>query len=147
MVQKAIIPTKIPSITEQFNPFISVSDISEYELAMEAVTIAVDTSKLTGLTLKDLNYKTEIQIPIVEYNVTDYDLESYSIVDTIEMTDPAFSELSIRKTIIEVDKIVLVSSKDLFEGDWRYLDRLKKIYKTCQEKKIPFAVMCNARLS
>jgi len=144
MVQKAIISTKIPSITEQFNPFISVSDISEYELAMEAVTIAVDTSKLKGLTLKDLNYKTEIQIPIVEYNVTDYDLESYSIVDTIEMTDPAFSELSIRKTIIEVDKIVLVSSKDLFEGDWRYLDRLKKIYKTCKEKKIPFAVMCNA---
>lgn len=105
MVQKAIIPTKIPSITEQFNPFISVSDISEYELAMEAVSLAVDT---------------------------------------FEMNDASFNEVSIRKTIIEVDQIVLVSSKDLFEGDWRYLDRLKKIHKTCQEKKIPFAVMCNA---
>ncbi len=105
MVQKAIIPTKIPSITEQFNPFISVSDISEYELAMEAVSLAVDT---------------------------------------FEMNDASFNEVSIRKTIIEVDQIVLVSSKDLFEGDWRYLDRLKKIHKTCQEKKIPFAVICNA---
>ena len=105
MVQKAIIPTKIPSITEQFNPFISVSDISEYELAMEAVSLAVDT---------------------------------------VEMNDASFNEVSIRKTIIEVDQIVLVSSKDLFEGDWRYLDRLKKIHKTCQEKKIPFAVMSNA---
>ena len=144
MIQKAIIPTKIPSITEQFNPFISVSDISEYELAMEAVRMAVDTSKLTGLTLTDLNYNTEIQISIEEYNVTDYDLESYAIIDTVEITDPSFSEVSIRNTIIEVDQIVLVSSKQLIEGDWRHLNRLKSIYKACQEKNIPFAVMCNA---
>ena len=144
MVQKAIIPTKIPSITDQFNPFIGINEVGEYEMKLDSVAIKMANLKVPGLKLNDIYGETEVEIPMSEYNLTDYDLESYTVIDTIELENPAITEISIRDYIINAPKIVLLSSKSLDEADWRNLDRVKAIQKACEEKNIPFVMMCSA---
>lgn len=144
MVQKAIIPTKIPSITDQFNPFIGIDDVGEYEMKLDSVAIKMANLKVPGLRLNDIFGETEVEIPMSEYNLTDYDLESYAILDTIELKDPSITEISIRDYIIHADRMVLLSSKSLDEADWRNLERIKAIQKACEEKGVPFVMMCSA---
>lgn len=104
MVQSVIVPTKIPSITDQFNPFIDVSDISDDELQIAAFKEMYENAKVDG----------------------------------------TISELSIRDLIVSSPQFVLVSSKNLMEGNWNIIDRLKGIQKECVKADVPFAVICGA---
>jgi len=104
MVQNVITPTKIPSITEQFNPFIDVNDISDLELKLPAVKEMYDNAKV----------------------------------------DSTIGEISIRNLIVEAPRFVLVSSKNLVEGNWNNIDRLKAIQRACKKTNVPFAIICGA---
>ncbi len=143
MVQKVIVPTKIPSITDQFNPFIDVYDISEYEKEFPAVNQILSKSSIEGVRLKDLKYDSELDVSLNEYNLNDYDSLSYAVIDTIQMLDPSISEVSIRDFFVNADKIVLVFSQNLLQGDWRNIEDLKAIAEECRTNQIPFAVICN----
>lgn len=144
MIQKAIIPTKIPSITEQFNPFIAFDQVTEYELAIPAVQQAMESAKMKGLLIKDLGYNSNMEVPFEEYNVTDYDVESYVILDTIEMDNPNVTDVSIRDFIVEAKRIVVVSSQNLMKGNWSSIKDIKAINESCQKKGVPFVVICGA---
>lgn len=144
MVQKAIIPTKIPSITEQFNPFVAFNQVSEYELAIQAVSDAIANSKMKGLLIKDLGYDSNMEVPMEEYNVTDYDAESYIILDTIEMDNPNVTDVSIRDYIVDAKKIVILSSQNLLKGNWAVIKNIKAINESCKKKGVPFVVICGA---
>jgi len=104
MVQSVIVPTKIPSITDQFYPFIDVGDITGLELQLPAVKEMYDNAK----------------------------------------TDSTIVEISIRYLIVEAPRFVLVSSKNLVEGNWNNIDRLKAIQKSCKKAGVPFAIICGA---
>lgn len=144
MVQKAIIPTKIPSITDQFNPFIGIGEVSDSEMKLDSVAIKMATLNVPGLKLNDIYGETEIEIPMSEYNLTDYDQESFAVLDTITIQDPSITEISIRDYIIHADRFVLVSAKNLDEADWRNIERLKELQVACEEAKVPFVMMCSA---
>jgi uncharacterized membrane protein YphA (DoxX/SURF4 family) len=144
MVQKAIIPTKIPSITAQFNPFVGFGDISEYELSIPAVKEALANSKIKALLIKDLAYNSNMEVPLTEYNVTDYDAESYIILDTIEIANPEITDVSIRNFIVDAKKIVVLSSQNLMKGNWSAINSIKAINESCKKKGVPFVVICGA---
>ncbi|MCH2230052.1 MAG: DoxX family membrane protein [Crocinitomicaceae bacterium] len=144
MVQKAIVPTKIPSITDQFNPFIGIDEVSNNEMKLDSVAIQMAALNIPGLRLNDVYGETEVEIPMNEFNLTDYDSESFIILDTITIKNPNITEISIRDYIIHADRFVLVSSKNLDEADWRNIDKLKEIQIACEEAKIPFVMMCSA---
>ena len=144
MTQKEIVPTRIPSITDQFNPFISVYDVSEHEMAMPIVAETMNAAKVQALKLKDIAGGYELEVALSEYNVTDYSPESYEVLDTIEMMDPNVAEVSIRDFIVQAPKVVLVSSQTLLKGDWGNIKKLKAISELCKKNNVPFVVMCGA---
>lgn len=143
MIQKAIVPTKIPSITDQFNPFLSISDVGPIELELGIISDLMSSSKIKGLKVVNLADSNIYEVPMGEYNVTDYDVNSYSIVDTFEMNNPAFSELSIRDTLVMVEQIVFVSTKNVMEADWRSVETYKEIFEECKKQGIPFVIIGN----
>lgn len=144
MVQKAIVPTKIPSITDQFNPFVNVEDVSDYERNMPYIQSQLAASKIQVLKLWDLVYETSLDVPVNEYSVEEYNPESFQITDTVEVMDPSVSDISIRDFIVAADQIVMVSSKNLNQGDWRYIEELKSIAESCRKQEVPFVVICGA---
>ncbi|MDX2361608.1 MAG: DoxX family membrane protein [Crocinitomicaceae bacterium] len=145
MVQKEIIAMKIPSIdTNQFNPFVAIDELTEAELALPFITERMKDAQMKELSIYDVVANSTYEIPLEEYNVTDYPEDSYSIVDTVSFDNPDFTEIGIWKDVIQSDKFVLVVAKDLKKGNWSRLDRLKDIFALCKENNVPFVVICSA---
>lgn len=144
MTQKEIKATRIPSITEQFNPFIGLSELSEEELALPEVAAMFDQLKMKGVKLKDIAGDYLLEVPLAEYNLDDYPESEYAFVDSVAMLNPEVSELSIRDLITSAPKIVVISAKNLRDADWSALGKLKKIVSWCQAEKIPVVMICSA---
>jgi hypothetical protein len=85
-----------------------------------------------------------MEVPMEEYNVTDYDPVSYTILDTIEMQNPNITDVSIRDFIVQSKRIVVLSSQNLMKGDWSTIKNIKAINESCIKKNIPFVVICGA---
>lgn len=143
MVQKVIVETKLPSITD-FEPFINLKDIGPDELKLAYIQNAMNNSKLIGLTLKDLSNNGYSELPITEYNVNDYPIEQYKVMDTIEIADPNVSDINIKNFILNSKEIVIISSRNLNEANFSQISKMKEIYRGCNEQNIPFVIICNA---
>jgi hypothetical protein len=144
MTQKEIIPTRIPSITDQFNPFLPVADIGAIEMQLPIVKELLAQSKIRGFKILDLGYNSEMEIPEAEYTPEDFPETDYKILDTIEMTNPSFTEVSIRDFIVKADRIFVLTVKNLNEANWNAVERYKSIYVECKKAKIPFVMIVNA---
>lgn len=144
MTTKTIIPTRIPSITDQFNPFISIYDVTKYELTLAAIKEQYDAAMIKGVKLMDIEGGYELEIPLEEYNQDDYPIESYKFLNSVIMVSPEAGDLSLRDAVINEPQMVLVSARNLMEANWSNIDRIKQIYFACKEKGIAFAVMCGA---
>ncbi|MDG1148490.1 MAG: hypothetical protein P8N52_09315, partial [Crocinitomicaceae bacterium] len=53
MIQKEITPTRIPSITNQFNPFIGTDEVGAYELKLDSVALKMDDPSITEISIRD----------------------------------------------------------------------------------------------
>jgi len=144
MTQKEIIPTQIPSITEQFNPFLSINDLTDAEKKMPIVKELLKSSTIQGLKILDKAYNSTMEVMMSEYSVESYPVEEYQILDTIEMVNPEFTEISLRDYIVKTDRIILLSSINLMQGNWKQIERYKSIYAECQKRNIPFVIITNA---
>jgi uncharacterized membrane protein YphA (DoxX/SURF4 family) len=110
MVTKEIIPTKLPSITQQFNPIIAASEIGKAELSLKYIKEKMSGSMIPGYLLLDKSYQTEIEVAQDAYNTNDYDTSSYRIIREIEMANPDLAEISIKDYILEAPTIFIVFS-------------------------------------
>lgn len=146
MVQKVIIETKLPSISD-FEPSINLSDVSKDELKLEYVQNAVKNSRLMGLKIKDIVNNISSELPLADYNLMEYPSERFKILDTIEITDPNVTDINIKNLILNSKTIVILSSSNLASANFSEIEKMKKIYSGCQKKDIPFILICTASRS
>lgn len=145
--EKVIVQMILPSIdSNQFNPFLNIENITKDELLIPQIKQIVASSRVQALILSDVNSNDQYEVMVNEYNSIDYPEETYSIIDTIIVTDPNITEVSLQKTILNSETIVLVSSKNLSEADWSHIDNLKSIQKECLSNNIPMAIITSASL-
>ena len=144
MTTKTIVPTRIPSITDQFNPFISIYDVTKHELSLASIKEQYNAAMIPGVKLMDIEGGYELEVSLEEYNETDYPVESYKFIDSVTMVSHEAGDLSIRDAVISEPKFILVSSRSLLDGNWDNIKNVKQIYEACKAKGIPFAVMCGA---
>lgn len=144
MVTKEIIPTRLPSITQQFDPMIQLADLSPAELKIPAIKEKVDNSRVPGVVLFDLANEMEIEVLADEYNADDYDTSSYRFVSEREIADPNLNELSIRDYILEAPTLFILFSKDLLTADFSKINEIKDLYHKAKARKIPFVMVTSA---
>ncbi len=144
MVQKVIKPTKLPSITQQFNPYIQVSDLSqpEKELAYINAFLAENVEQIVRV--KNLSSDDVYEVPMEEFTLEEYTPEYYKILDTTYQVDAEISEISIRDYIASADDIIVVTTKNLNEADWSTVENYKAIFAKAKEKEIPMVLLCSA---
>lgn len=141
--QRTIVEAVNPSIMD-FNPTVSVNNLSEDERNSILVQNILAKSQVQSLKLYDELNKVEEELPIEEYDTAYYPADQYSVLDTITTLDPNLSDIEIVGEILAQDKIVMVISRNLSEGSWKNIDRLKAIKAACDKKNVPFIVICNA---
>lgn len=143
MVQKTIVPTKIASITEQFNPFIQVADLTPAESKLEIVQSILKENQTQIVKVKNLSSDDVYDVPMEEFTLEEYTPEYYSILDTVYQISEEFSEISLRDYVISVDQIVIVTSKNVAEANWSAVEIYKSIYEGCKKAGIPFIIVTN----
>jgi uncharacterized membrane protein YphA (DoxX/SURF4 family) len=143
MTQKEIIPTRIPSITDQFNPFLSVADVTDAEMQLEAVKAQFENAYVDGYLVMDLAYNSEVEVPASEFTPDGYPDTDYKVIKEIKMPNPEFTEISLRDYITTADRVVMLSVKNLTEANWNQIERYKEIYYGCKKANIPFVLVCN----
>ena len=68
----------------------------------------------------------------------------YTVLDTVYVTDESVSEIAIRDMILKEKKIVILTSKNLKEANWKEIKSYKAIYAGCKKSKIPFVMICSS---
>ena len=144
MVTKEIIPTKLPSITQQFNPVIAASDIAKAEMSLSFIKDLMKGNNVEGVLLLDKTAQTEIEVLQSEYSVDTYDTVSYQFIRNIEMANPEMAEISIKDYILDVPTIFIVFSRDLLTADFEDIQSFKLLSQQAKYKKIPFIMITSA---
>lgn len=145
IVNKEIIPTKLPTIdSNQFNPSLPVESVTKYELQLPAIAEQLKNTKVSGLRVKEIASGSTMDITEVEYNVETYPIEEYQIVDTIEVSNPEFTDVSVRNLILKGDKVIVVVAKKLDEMDKAVIPQLIALMKSAQKNNVPFLFITNA---
>ncbi len=150
MVQVALVETRMASITDQFSPFIPVSQLSDAELSLEGVKKIIDKNQKQVVRVRNLflsRINNVVNVPIEEFNSKVYASENFIVLDTIYITDESVKEIAIRDMILKEPKIILVTSKNLMQANWDEIKRYKEIYAGCKKAKIPFVILCSASRS
>jgi hypothetical protein len=143
MRQKAIVEQVNPSIMD-FNPAISIEDLSDLERNSMVVKPILDTSMVQKIKFFDIGYQSEGEVPIEEYSIEGFPSEEYEVLDTISSLKEGMIDIEIKDAILAQDQIVIVVSKKLEDGTWSNLKKIKAIQKECKKKGIPFIMICNA---
>jgi len=145
MVQKTIVAAVNPSIMD-FNPSIRADELADAEKSLPFVKSVLDTSTVKLLKILSLEYESEMEIPIEEYELDlgGFPEEEYTILDTLVSISPELQDIEIKDALLEQKKVVLIISRNLEEGSWGGIARMKELYKLCKKNEIPFLMICNA---
>jgi hypothetical protein len=94
-----------------------------------------------GLRLEDKITKERTEVPEIEYNVESYPVDTYEILDTIEVDNPELTDVSIRDFLFTAPKVIVVFSKNLKEFDLNHLSEIKAIAAAAKKANIPFVLV------
>lgn len=125
-------------------PFLDAEDLTKYELELPAIAKQTEQSTTTGLRLKEIAGGATLEIPQIEYNVESYPLENYQILDTIEVANPDFMEVSALDLILKEKKLLVVVIKRLEEMDPEVMPELLQLQAQAKKAKIPMILITNA---
>jgi uncharacterized membrane protein YphA (DoxX/SURF4 family) len=145
MINTEVIASILPTIdSNQFNPTLPASAVTKYELKLPFIAAQMKNASVTGLRVKEIASGSTMDIPEVEYNVETYPLEEYAITDTIVVSNPEFSEVSVRDLILKGDKVLVVVAKKLDEMDKGVIPQLIRLQKAAEKNNIPLVFITNA---
>ncbi len=142
-IQNVLIESVKSSISD-FDPSISISEIGKEEMNLEFIQDALKNRSVQGLEVLDVLKNTVFEIPLIDFDVTDFPKESYIVKDTIEIENVELIDISLKEFILSNDQIVIVFSRDLKEANFSEIEKLKEIQMGCIKKNIPFIVVCSS---
>lgn len=143
MTQKEIKPSRLPSITEDFNPALPLDAVTQYELNLKQIAAQVAGATTTGLRIREIAGGTITEIPQIEYNVESYPAENYQILDTIEVMNPDVTEVSIRDLVLRGEKVLVVVAKRLDQMDKSVIAQFIRLQKAAEKSGIPLVFITN----
>jgi uncharacterized membrane protein YphA (DoxX/SURF4 family) len=141
---KELVPTKLPSITGQFNPVIQIGDLTDAERQLKYIKEKIKGAEIDAVWLFDKENNSEIKVPKNEYNPNDYDTAFFKYIKKARMYNPELSELSIREYIVKSDQILILFSKNLKEANFEKIKEYKAIFAAAQKNNIPMVLICSA---
>lgn len=139
-----LVPGRLASISEQFNPFRLTENLSENEYALSFVADYYLTKTETYFTVYDKLKDTILSIPKSDFNTTFYDETIYKLQDTIEIPKDKPTEIYVREAIFSEKKMILLVVNDLEKANWSQINKYKDIYYRAKKEGIPMMMLLSA---
>lgn len=141
---KAIIETRLPSITDQFNPKIDLTDMTKVERNLEFVQSFVGNNTVPYIDLVERSSGNRYPQLLEDFWPEDWDTTQYIIGDTIMRIDESLDELSMLDYILDSELIFIVLSRNIDKADFSRVERLKEISLQTAELNIPMLMITTA---
>lgn len=142
--QKVIIPFQLPSITEQFNPYLAIDQLGEEEKALQPIQQILSENKMKVYRLHEITNNYDLDVPVEEYLAEDYPEEYYTMMDTLEVLNPELTEVSLREFLVTTPRVYVLLSKSLADANWSKMDKYKEIHAFCKRNNIPMVVLSSS---
>ncbi len=144
MVTKEIIPTRLPSITTDFNPIVNIHELGNNELNFPFIKKQLANKMIEGVVVYDIENQSELAISTKEYEESYSDTSFYEFKRRTMVENSELQDISIRDFIIQSPTIFVLSSNNLSEANLDEKQKVIHIARMLKARKIPFVLICNA---
>ena len=144
MVTKEIIPTRLPSITTDFNPSVNINELGKNEIKFPFIKKQLSNKMIDGVIVLDIENQSELSVSLKEYEESYSDTSFYKLIRKTKVENSELQDISIRDYIINAPTIFVLSSNKLSDATLDDQQKLIHISRKLKAKKIPFVLICNA---
>lgn len=144
MVTKEIIPTRLPSITTDFNPIVNIHELGNNELNFPFIKKQLANKMIEGVVVYDVENQSELAISTKEYEESYSDTSFYEFIRRTRVENAELQDISIRDFIVKSPTIFVLSSNNLSEANLDERQKVIHIARMLKARKIPFVLICNA---
>ncbi len=144
MVTKEIIPTRLPSITTDFNPIVNIHELGNNELNFPFIKKQLANKMIEGFVVYDIENQSELVVSNKEYEESYSDTSFYEFKRRTMVENSELQDISISDYIIQSPTIFVLSSNNLSEANLDDKQKVIHIARMLKARKIPFVLICNA---
>jgi hypothetical protein len=140
--QIELIPGRLPSISDQFNPSIRIQDITNDERSLSGFEeqLLMQT-KSEAVRLKDRSTQKQVDVAISKYSKKAYPDSLYEMVSRVNILDANKNEINLTEWLLDQPLVFVFSSLNLEEADWSEIDRIKGAVDYARETGIPVVLL------
>ncbi|MCO5270014.1 MAG: DoxX family protein [Brumimicrobium sp.] len=137
---KTIIPAILPSI-QQFDPAISVSELSETEREFEPIAEILANHQVQYIDLIERSSNNHYPMLLEDFYLPDIDTAIYTVGDTILQLSEEIADISLKDYILSQDQILIVFCRNFSSANFGRIDKLKEIAQKAKENNIPMVMI------
>lgn len=141
---KTVKESKMPSITDQFNPKIEVSEMTSTERNFPYINQLLSENRQQYVDVMDKSSGEHYPQLLEDFWIDDWDTADYVIGDTIMQLSESFTEVSMLDFILEEEKIIVLISRSIESGNFSRIHRLKEIAENASEEEVPMIMISTA---
>ena len=140
--QIELIPGRLPSISDQFNPSIRIQDISNDERSLSGFEeqLLMQT-KSEAVRLKDRSTQKQVDVAVSKYSKKAYPDSLYEMVSRVNILDADKNEINLTEWLLDQPLVFVFSSLNIDEADWSEIDRIKDVVDYARETGIPVVLL------
>ncbi|MDX1653265.1 MAG: DoxX family membrane protein [Brumimicrobium sp.] len=129
-------PAKLATI-QQFDPKVNVQEITQVERSFPFIAQKLKENMSKYVEVIDKNTGDRYPQLLEDFYLDDWDTSQYIIGDTVKRLDESLDEISLKDYILEQDQIILIVSRNISEGNFSRIQRLREVADKAREYNIP----------
>ena len=140
--QLELIPARIPSISDQFNPSIRIRDIGNDERNLPGFEeqLLLQTKK-EAVRLRERSSQQLIEVVSTKYTKKEYPDSLYEFVSRLNINDGDRKEIYLTDWLLKQPLVFVFSSLNLKDADWSEIKRIQGIVNYGKQIGIPVVLL------
>ncbi len=143
-IQKTLKAGKLASITEQFNPTMTVGSLTKVERELPVVQAFIAENTVPFIDVIDKSNGNRYPQLLEEFFAEDWDTAQYVVGDTLMRLNEFADEINLLDLILDSERIFILISRNIKTADFSRVQHLLDIKEQADQLGIPMLLMTTA---
>lgn len=138
------IKASIPHAIQQFDPSIPIQNLTSVEKEFEPIAAILESNQAQYIDVIDKETGDRYPMSLADFYLPDIDTAMYAIGDTLIRLDESLTDISLKDYILNQEQVILIFSRNLSNGNFSRISRLKEIAEKAKENNIAVIMISTA---
>jgi len=138
------IKAAIPHAIQQFDPSIGIENLTSVEREFAPIAAFLESNQAQFIDVIDKETGDRYPMSLADFYLPDIDTSIYSIGDTLIRLDESITDVSLKEFILDQEQVILIFSRNLSNGNFSRISRLKEIAEKAKENNIAVIMISTA---